>query len=123
MDNISFKVIIAGSRDFNDYKFLRKICDHLLQNKPDIEIVSGAARGADRLGEVYAAEKGYKVTQFPANWNRFGKKAGYLRNVDMSDYANGLIAFWNGESKGTKHMIDIANKKKLQVKIVRYNEQ
>jgi len=114
------KLIIAGSRNFNDYKKLCKICDHLLQNQANIEIVSGAARGTDQLGEKYASEKGYPIKQFPANWNKYGKAAGPKRNLQMANYADALIAFWDGKSRGTKNMIELANKRKLNVLIFYY---
>ena len=114
------KVIIAGSRTFSDYNFLRTNCDRLLSQFSNIEIVSGTAQGADQLGERYAREKGYDIKQFPANWDKYGKRAGYLRNDDMAQYADWLIAFWDGTSKGTKHMIDLANKRGIKVEIVNY---
>ena len=114
------KVIIAGSRNFNDYNLLKKSCDNLLTQFTNIEIVSGTARGADKLGERYAREKGYDIKQFPANWDKHGKSAGYIRNDEMAQYADMLIAFWDGTSKGTKHMIDLANKRGIKVEIVNY---
>jgi hypothetical protein len=114
------KIIIAGSRNFNDYNLLKSSCDNLLTQFTNIEIVSGTARGADKLGERYARERGYDIKQFPANWDKFGKSAGYIRNDEMAQYADMLIAFWDGTSKGTKHMIDLANKRGIKVEIVRY---
>lgn len=114
------KVIIAGGRDFKDYNRLKEVCDKILINQNKIEIVSGTAGGADTLGERYAQEKGYEVKKFPAKWDEYGKKAGYLRNQEMGEYADGLIAFWDGQSKGTKHMIDIANKNGLKVRVISY---
>ncbi len=114
------KIIIAGSRNFNDYNLLKSSCDNLLTQFTNIEIVSGTARGADKLGERYAREKGYTIKEFPANWDKFGKRAGYLRNDDMAQYSDMLIAFWDGTSKGTKHMIDLANKRGIKVEIVNY---
>jgi len=114
------KVIIAGGRDFKDYNRLKEVCNKILINQNNIEIVSGTAGGADTLGERYAQDKGYEVKKFPAKWDEYGKKAGYLRNQEMGDYADGLIAFWDGKSKGTKHMIDIANKKGLKVRVIKY---
>jgi len=114
------KVIIAGGRDFKDYNKLKDSCDKILINQNNIEIVSGTANGADILGERYAQEKGYEVKKFPAKWDEYGKKAGYMRNQEMGEYADGLIAFWDGKSKGTKHMIDIANKKGLKVRVIKY---
>ena len=113
------KIIIAGSRDFDDYELLRKYCDYVLQNQVNIEIVSGTARGADQLGERYAKEKGYKITRFPADWSK-GKSAGYIRNEEMAKYADALIAFWNGMSKGTEHMINLANKYNLKIRVCNY---
>jgi hypothetical protein len=114
------KVIIAGGRNFNDYSSLKEFCDKILINQTDIEIVSGGARGADTLGERYAKERKYDVKIFLANWDKYGRSAGAIRNNLMSDYADGLIAFWDGESKGTKHMIESATKKNLKVRICRY---
>jgi hypothetical protein len=114
------KVIIAGGRNFNDYDKLRESCDNILINQEEVEVVSGTASGADTLGEKYAQEKGYKIEKFPAQWDLYGKSAGYKRNQQMAEYADGLIAFWDGKSKGTKHMIDIATNKGLKVRVVRY---
>lgn len=114
------KVIIAGGRTFNDYNLLCKVCDKTLILQPDIEIVSGTANGADKLGEMYAKEKGYLIKQFHADWDKHGKSAGYKRNEEMAKYGDALIAFWDGKSKGTKHMIDLANEYNLKIKIKLY---
>jgi hypothetical protein len=113
------KVIIAGGRDFDDYQKLREFCDKVLKDQQDIEIVSGAAKGADHLGERYAIERGYKTTRFPADWNK-GRSAGYIRNKQMAEYGDALIAFWDGTSKGTGHMIDLAKQYKLKIRICNY---
>jgi len=110
------KVIVAGSRTFTDYELLKLTCDNI-KNKIT-EIVSGGARGADKLGEQYAVESGFSIKQFPADWDRWGKSAGYKRNAEMAEYADALIAFWDGSSKGTKHMIDLAKKNNLKIKVV-----
>ena len=114
------KLIVAGGREFNDYTFLESEIIGMTPKDKDITIISGGARGADKLGEQYA--KGYKIPleMFYADWNIYGKAAGYRRNVDMANAATHLLAFWDGESKGTKHMIDIATKKGLTVNVVRY---
>lgn len=116
-----FKVIVAGGRDFNNYKGLAVSLDYLLKNViDDIEIVCGMARGADRLGEQYAKERDYHIRYMPADWDTFGRSAGYRRNIQMAEYADALVAFWDGKSPGTKHMIQIAKEKKLDVRIIRY---
>lgn len=102
------KVIIAGGREFNNYELLKKKCDKILINQNEIEIVSGTARGADKLGERYATEKNYSLKKFPANWDLYKKSAGYKRNEEMAQYADALIAFWNQKSKGTKHMKNLS---------------
>ena len=116
------KVIIAGGRDFRDSEVLFERCDYFLSStdKKSIEIVSGTCKGADRLGEAYGVLRKMKVTQFPADWDQHGKSAGYIRNKEMAEYADALIAFWDGKSKGTKHMITLAKKAKLKVRVVEY---
>ncbi len=114
------KVIIAGSRNFNDYSLLKNNCDILLSiAKESIEIVSGGARGADSLGERYAHENNLELKIFPADWS-IGKSAGFIRNKQMSEYGDALIAFWDGKSAGTKMMIDLAKKMNLKVKVILY---
>ena len=79
---MTFKVIIAGGRDFSDYELLKSKCDYYLSNldNPKVIIISGAARGADSLGEQYARERGYDIDSHPADWDKYGKSAGYRRN-------------------------------------------
>lgn len=112
------KVIIAGSRLFNDYELLCSVCDNALSLQSEVEIVSGTAKGADKLGEKYAEDRGYKVTQFPADWDKYGHYAGYKRNEEMAKYADALIAFWDGFSRGTGLMISLAKQYELKIKIV-----
>lgn len=96
------RLIIAGSRSFSDLPFLR---DSMATVPLEItEVVSGGARGADRLGEIWAIENGIRVKLFPADWKR-GRSAGYTRNLQMAAYADALAAFWDGTSPGTCHMI------------------
>lgn len=117
-----FKVVVAGGRDFNDYELLKRKLTHFLSRfKPEeIEIVSGGAKGADLLGERFAKEKGCSIKSFIPDWDRYGKGAGYRRNAEMAKYADACVAFWDGSSKGTKHMINLAEKEKIKLKIVRY---
>lgn len=117
------KVIVAGSRGFDDYELLQDRLDFYLVYQSDVEIVSGTARGADQLGERYAFERGYAVKQFPADWDTYGKSAGYRRNAEMAEYADAAIIFWDGKSRGSKHMIDLAKAKGLRVRVVRYKER
>ena len=116
------KVIIAGSRTFSDYKLLATVCDHMLQNQEDVEIVNGGAKGADKLGELYAEDKGYHIEEFKAHWSQFGDAAGPIRNKEMAEYADALIAFWNGDTvkSGTYNMIQQARFAGLKIKVCEY---
>lgn len=118
-----FKVIVAGGRKFNDYNLLKNKLDNILSEKRkthQIYIISGMAKGADTLGEQYANENGFTVLGFPAEWNLYGKSAGIRRNEEMAKVGDALIAFWDGESPGTKHMIETAKSKKLLVRVIKY---
>jgi hypothetical protein len=117
------KIIIAGSRSFDDYDFLKKQCDLILAKfiSKEVEIVSGTAKGADYLGECYAIHNGYNIKKYPANWQEYGKRAGHVRNKQMAEYADVLIAFWDGISRGTQDMVEQMNKlnKKVFIPIIR----
>ena len=117
------KVIIAGGRYFDDKKLLKSKCDNIFTNlsNDQVEIVSGGALGADTLGEWYAFENKMSCQVFKANWDVLGKAAGIIRNGVMAKYSDALIAFWDGESRGTKHMIDTAKKEGLKVRVIRYD--
>ena len=114
------KVIIAGSREFEDYYFLEKKLNHIFSKWPfsEIEVVSGGAKGVDHLGEMYAEAKGCALKVFPADWNEHGKAAGPIRNKQMAEYATHLVAFWDGKSRGTKNLIDTAKKLELKFKVI-----
>jgi hypothetical protein len=106
------KLIIAGSREFTDYKLLTETlkAEGLSTDTVDT-VVSGCAHGADKLGEKWAVSYGIPIARFHADWDSHGKRAGFIRNGEMAEYADACIVFWNGTSKGTKHMIDIAKRK------------
>lgn len=84
------------------------------------EVVSGGARGADAFGEEWARDRRVPVRVFPADWNRHGRAAGPIRNREMAEYADALVAVWDGESRGTKNMIEEATKRGLKVHVYRY---
>lgn len=120
-----FRVIIAGTRSFNDYELLRTSCNNLLSEKQrthTVVVISGTARGADQMGERYARERGFQLRRFPADWEQHGKSAGHIRNAKMADNADALIAFWDGQSRGTKNMIDNARRKGLAIRIIQYRK-
>lgn len=112
------KYIIAGGRDFKCYEYLSEKCLEIIGEGS--EIVSGGANGADYLGERFAKENGIVIKKFPANWNLHGKSAGPIRNKQMAEYADALICFWDGKSRGTKNMIDEATTRGLEIHIFNY---
>lgn len=122
-DKPEFKLIVAGSRGFKDYDLMLRaviaLMDHELADKK-LSIVSGMAQGADQLGVRLANAFGLDLYKFPANWDGFGKKAGFIRNTQMGNFADGLLAFWDGKSNGTKHMVDYMHKLKKPVHLITY---
>jgi len=118
------KVIIAGGRDFNDPQGLLKAFHQFMEghDNGEIVIVSGGARGADAIGEWIGKQYGITTVVMRAQWDKFGKSAGYRRNEQMAQYGTHLLAAWDGQSKGTKHMIDISRKAGLIVQIHSYQE-
>lgn len=114
------KVIIAGGRDFTDWeRMVREIGVFDQWRGGNAEIVSGTAKGADALGERLASTWSWDLKRFPADWSK-GKHAGFVRNMEMAQYADVLVAFWDGESKGTKNMIANALKEGLEIHVYRY---
>lgn len=115
-------LIIAGSRQFIDYSLLVDEVDKLIESSPNfgVSIISGMANGADLLGVLYAEHHNIPCKKFPANWDKYGKSAGMIRNKEMAQNGTYLIAFWDGESRGTKQMIDCALENKLDVTVVYY---
>ena len=121
----SYKVIVAGGRDFADYAYLKEKLDEVFASLGDldshpIEIISGMAKGADTLGIRYAEEHKLTMVLYPANWKKYPRMAGILRNMNMLVTATHLVAFWDGKSRGTKHMIEIAKAKGIPVWIFDY---
>ena len=113
----TFYMLVAGSRTYNNYQEMCQCLDLLLKNQVaqnrKIVIVSGGARGADELAERYADERGYEKHIMPANWNKYQKKAGYIRNEQMHLFIStkdkrGCVCFWDMQSKGTRHNFKLA---------------
>ena len=113
------KIIVCGSREFNDYKFLKDKLNFYLKDLGKIEIVSGCAKGPDTLAIGYAEEYGYKLWRFPPDWKHFGNSAGMVRNKMMAEFSTHCIAFWDGKSTGTHNMIKVAQDMKLKVRLIK----
>lgn len=110
------KVIIAGSRNITDYFQIvtaMTLSGYTFSNLT--EIVSGTARDVDQLGELLANRNNIPIKRFPADWDKYGKSAGYRRNAEMAKYADSLVAIWDGQSKGTEHMIKLMSKENKPV--------
>ena len=116
------KLAVVGSRNFNDYPLLKKYLDYIHSKQPITHIISGGAKGADSLSEKWANENGIEKIIFYPNWNKFGKRAGFLRNESIINECNKCIAFWDGKSKGTKHSIDLCEKNNKKCKIILFNQ-
>lgn len=125
-DEEVFRIIVCGSKDFCNYDLLKKKCDYYISSRLEkgnkIEIISGGAKGAESLGEKYAKEKGYSFKIIPIQWDKYGKRAGYLRNSKMAEISNACIAFLckdeESKAKGIEMMINIAREKHLLVREV-----
>lgn len=117
------RLIVAGSRHFNDFVLLKDTVDAFIQehNLTDVEIVSGGARGADELGEIYAKIRGYPVKVFKADWEHFGKSAGPMRNRQMAEYATHCVVFPNvNTSVGSWDMVEYAVAYDLVLKVMKW---
>lgn len=116
------KIAIVGSRDFNNYDYLENRCNKFIKDiKEDIIIVSGGARGVDSLAQEYAKRKGFPILIYYPKWKdsrgHFDRSAGFKRNVLIVDNSDITLAFWDGESLGTRYTIDLATKKGKKVKV------
>lgn len=121
---MEIRVIVAGCRAYNNYEEAKEYIDFCISNirkGNQIIIVSGGAKGADALGERYAGDNGFKIERYPAHWDKYGKAAGPIRNKYMAERADYIICFWDGKSRGTKSMINIAKyyNKPLRIKNIK----
>ena len=107
------KVIIAGSRNIVDYEVVKEAIEESQFTLKTV--VSGGAKGVDSLGEQYAEAMNIPLHVYKADWERHGRAAGPIRNRKMAENADALIAIWDGKSRGTKNMIETAQKLKLLV--------
>ncbi len=115
------RTIIAGSRGGIHYQNLLDALKEISWT-PTV-VVSGTARGVDLMGERWAKENNLPIERYPADWDKHGKPAGYIRNAEMADKAEDLLALWDGQSRGTMHMINLAKKKGLVVHVWNMEEK
>lgn len=119
MENI-VRLAIVGGRDFADNDYMKKCLQGYRKENTVIQVVSGGARGADSLGEGWAKENGIPTKIFPAQWDKYGKSAGFRRNKDIVANCDAIAAFWDGRSKGTENTISIARMNSKKVTIFKY---
>lgn len=116
------RVIIAGTRSFNNPDMLAAAMDRFAELYGPVDVViSGGARGADTLGERWAQKRGIHIVRMPADWPRYGRAAGAIRNGEMVAQADGLVAFWDGASRGTADVMRQAREKHLHVLVWQYS--
>jgi hypothetical protein len=101
------RLLIAGSRDISDYNVLQEHINHVLKDipRPVTEVISGTARGVDRLGEQWATNFNIPIRKMPADWDKYQKAAGMIRNRDMAELCDCAVIVWDGKSRGTMGMI------------------
>jgi len=114
------KLVIAGSRSFKDYEFLKETMTAM---KDITEVISGGAIGADKLGEKWAKESKIPLRKMAADWDMYGKRAGFIRNNEMGMYCDEAIIFWDGTSKGSKNMIDVMKRFNKPYKVVLFTKK
>jgi hypothetical protein len=137
------RIVISGGRDFTDYPLMVEECNAFITERvptENIHIISGKAKGADSLGERFAHQNGFKLIECPAAWDKvegvpesalgyhrdgraYNKRAGIERNEQMGRIATHAVIFWDGQSRGTKNMIDICKDLGIIHKVVRYGMQ
>ena len=112
------KTIVAGSRSIENYEEVKKAIENAAKKGIVItELVSGCAIGVDRLGEKYALESGIPIERHPADWDKYGKSAGYKRNAEMVKVSEALILIWDGMSNGSRNTLKLANERGLAVHV------
>ena len=117
----NINIVICGGRDFGNYEQAKKILDKYIgESFGKIKIISGGCRGADKIGERYAQERGLEIIVFKAEWDKYGKAAGPKRNEEMAWIADLIICFWDGKSRGTRSMIEFAKKYQKRIIINKY---
>lgn len=112
------KLLVAGSRGVDDVEFIESMLDGFRKEYPLECIVSGLAKGPDTIAKNWADKNGIPVMEFPAEWDRFGKAAGPIRNSEMLKVSDCLLAFWDGKSSGTKDMIKKTQDAKKPMRVI-----
>lgn len=116
------KLAVIGSTGFDNYDIMTVVIDELRNLYKINTIVSGGAKGADSLAEIYAKDHKLKLIVFPAQWDKYEKSAGFIRNNTIWDNSDLGVAFWDGSSKGTAHSFKISKKQQKKLYVFDYNK-
>jgi len=131
-----YTVAIVGSREFTDYELMVRWMGSILgecglkwgldwdrlEDRQRVLVISGGARGADSLAGRYANDVGFYFTEIPACWDVYGKRAGMIRNTQIVESADLIVAFWDGESRGTADTIEKAQLMQKDVRVIFYEQ-
>jgi hypothetical protein len=130
----SRKLLVCGSRTIRDTTYIKgptqwaknQIDAYWYYNLAcydELIMIEGAAKGIDTIAKEYAQENDWKIEEYPAEWDKYGKSAGYIRNELMVKAADEVLILWDGESKGTKHDIDLCEKYNKPYVVLIYNDK
>ena len=130
----SRKLLVCGSRTIRDTTYIKGPTQWAknqieaywywnLARYEDLTMIEGAAKGIDTIAKEYAQENGWKIEEYPAEWKKYGRGAGYIRNELMVKAADEVLILWDGESRGTKHDIDLCEKYNKPYKVLIYNDK
>jgi hypothetical protein len=119
------KILVGGSREFTDRARVFEVMEDVFfqverMGARSVTIISGTARGSDKLGEKFAEHRGLRLERYPADWDQYGKSAGIIRNKQMAMKADIAVLFWDGESSGTKNMMEEMWAQRKPVVVVRF---
>lgn len=112
-------ILVCGGRDFTNIKLLRKYCSSIISEN-DTVLCGMAPNGADLFAYRWCKQYNVNILEFPADWKKYGKGAGMVRNNLMLKQAHYILAFWDGKSPGTGHNVEQAKKLKIPITIVYY---
>ena len=118
------KLAVVGSRSIQNFRFVGCILDGIVaaMGYSEVTLISGAAAGVDSLAAKWARKRGFEVIEFPADWEAHGRSAGFIRNRDIVESADGVVAIWDGISKGTANSISLAKKRENLIAVINLSD-
>jgi hypothetical protein len=121
---VRLKLAVVGSRSIQNFRFVGCILDGIVaaMGYSEVTLISGAAAGVDSLAAKWARKRGFEVIEFPADWEAHGRSAGFIRNRDIVESADGVVAIWDGISKGTANSISLAKKRENLIAVINLSD-